>query len=67
MDSATAQSWLDVAAFQVQDKRRILAEVQAHEEMPPEAIECAKNLVLLTEVLLHQAIAKYLHQLFRPS
>jgi hypothetical protein len=63
MTPARAQTWVDAAAFHVQDKKRILAEMQAIPEAPPEAVECAKNLVLLCEVLLDRATAKYLESL----
>ncbi len=59
----SAQSWLDAAAFHWQDKRRIAREVASAPEMPPEAKECAKNLVLLCEILLLKAVEKYLKTL----
>ena len=60
MTTAAAQSWIAEAAHQVQDKRRIYREVIATPGIPVEAIECAKHLVLLCEILLAQSVAKYL-------
>ncbi len=56
----TNQQWIDEAAFHLEEKRALCEHVQSTPGMPPEAVECAKNLVLLCEILLMQAVAKYL-------
>lgn len=60
---ATPSGWLTEAARHLQEKTALCAEVQSNPHMPPEAIECAKNLKLLTEILLAKAVDKYLKTL----
>lgn len=60
MTTETAQGWLRTAAFHLLDKRQLLAEAQANKAFPPEGIECAKNIVVMCDILMLKAIEKYL-------
>jgi hypothetical protein len=63
MAQVTAREWLCEAAHQVEEKEDLYVQVACNPDMPPEAIECAKNLVLLTKMLLMRCVAKYLKTL----